>query len=162
MWFFFSFFSRFWLSWSSSEQLWPSVVFFVWQKDENVLFIRVFIYCEEMEKEGQEAKFTNSPGKEKKRGKLPDFFRSFQLDRRGKWTWRIVTVCVLYLLKRRNTWLNLFHLSCNPTSSKLLCLRLAFTRSLLFHSGFFHSSTSSSPYLILSFWSDTEPFEDKM
>lgn len=114
-----------------------------------------------MEKEGQEAKFTNSPGKEKKRGKLPDFFRSFQLDRRGKWTWRTVTVCVLYLLKRRNTWLNLFHLSCNPTSSKLLCLRLAFTRSLLFHSGFFHSSTSSSPYLILSFWSDTEPFEDK-
>lgn len=34
------------------EQLWPSVVS-LWQKDENVLFISVFIYCEEMEKWGE-------------------------------------------------------------------------------------------------------------
>lgn len=77
-----------------------------------------------MEKEGQEAKFTNSPGKEKKRGKLPDFFLSFQLDRRGKWTWRTVTVCVLYLLKRSNTWLNLFHLIPPPRSS-FVCASLS-------------------------------------
>lgn len=61
------------LSWGVSfrEQLWPS--FFLWPKDKNVLFIRVFIYYKEMEKKGLEAKFTNSPGKEKKQGLLPDF-----------------------------------------------------------------------------------------
>lgn len=128
---------------------------FLWQKDENVLFIRVFIYCEEMEKEGQRPSSQTVPGKEKKQGKRPDFFWSLTEDANGCTGW---SVCLLYLLKRKNSWLDFFPLSRNLTSSKLLCFLLTFTRSPMFHNSLFYSSNPSSSYLLLSFWSYTVPF----
>lgn len=95
----------------------PLLFFLCDRKMRMFCLLEYLFIVRKWKKRGKRPSSQTVLGKKKKRGKLPDFFLGFQLDRRGKWTCRTVTVCVLYLLERRNTWLNLFHLIPPPRSS---------------------------------------------
>lgn len=88
---------------------------FLWQKIENALFVRVFIYCEEMEKEGQRPSSQTVLGK--KRNKASSQISS------GVWAWqkrqmnlKDGLVCLLYLHEKKEHLDGFLPLSYNLTS----------------------------------------------
>lgn len=124
---------------------------FLWQKIENALFIRVFIYCEEMEKEGQRPSPQTVLGK--KRNKASSQISS------GVWAWQKRQmdvqdglVCLLYLLEKKEHLAGFSPLFCNLTSSYSPFFVFFFSLSPLFFPNniFFSSHSFNTPLPIYS------------
>lgn len=95
--------SRFFLMRRCLEFLWAAALrflFFLCDRKMRMFCLLEYLFIVRKWKKGARGQ-VHSPGKEKKQGKQPDFLWSIQLDRRGKWMYRMVSLFTVFTWKER-------------------------------------------------------------